>query len=145
MKYKSITTPNIDHDAANAITELILLNKDINIQEYPWRTSHKTFWGKTVSAIRKLIRDFNITEDQLAFFIFKCAPQEISGEEFAKAAVVAKKLLQKYDLSQLMELYRNRRAKSKVSSIEISEYSYIKPKSLLTLLKELENGEGKTE
>ncbi len=144
MKYNSITTPSIAHDAANAITELILLNQNFNIKEYPWRNEYKVFWGKTVSAIRKLMRDFGITEDQLAFFVFKCAPQEISGDEFAKAAVVAKKLLQKYDLAQLMDLYRNRRSKAAVSSIEITDYTYSKPKSLLSLLKELEHGEGKT-
>ncbi len=137
-KYKSITTPDIQHDAPNALTELILLNKDIKTPEYPWKTDSKKFWIKTVACLRKLMKQFNISEDQLAFYIFKCAPQSIDQKEFAKAAVLAKQILREEDLSNLMDIYRSRKRKvDENSTVGINMFA--KPrKTLMQLLKELE-------
>lgn len=141
MKYKSITTPNVMHDEANALTELIILNKDILIYSFPWKPL-RCVWGQTVSAIKKLMSpSFSLTADQIAFYIYRCCPTQIDSKEFAKVAVVAKKLLQKQNLSQLMETYRNRRLALINNVTENAEYKkVVKPKSLLDLLKELENG-----
>lgn len=140
MKFKSITAPSVEHDAPNMITELLFLNKEHKIIDHPWRGSHRLWWSKTVSAIKKLMRDHNISEDQLAFYVFKCSPTEISSEEFAKAAVVAKKLFKKYNLNELVEHYRSH---YKISDdfivLKIKESK--QPKSLLEFLKELADGE----
>jgi hypothetical protein len=39
MKYKSITTPSIEHDAANMLVELMWLNGNLMLGEFPWRGS----------------------------------------------------------------------------------------------------------
>lgn len=152
QSFNSITTPEVNHNAPNMITELILLNRDLHVGPYPWRGQHKAFWGKTVAVVRKLIRDFNIDVDQLAFYVHKCQPTEIDGVEFGKAAVVAKRLFQRYDLIGLVESYRRRRSEANVSRLDTAKISKpqtapTKPKSLLDFLKELENGtkeEGKS-
>ena len=145
QSYQSISTPDVNHNAPNMITELILLNQDLHVGPYPWRGEHKVFWGKTVATVRKLIRDFKISEDQLAFYVHKCKPVEINGEEFGKAAVVARKLFQRYDLIGLVESYRRRRSEASVSRLDTAKISKpqttpTKPKSLLDFLKELEDG-----
>jgi hypothetical protein len=121
MKYQSITTSEIQHDAANAITELIVLNGDLLVGPYPWRKGqqHQRFWIKTVGVVKKLMGSpYNLTSDQLAFYVFRCAPKSIDSKEFAKMAVVAKKLLRRMDLGQLMDTYRDRRVRQMPSITE---------------------------
>jgi predicted enzyme involved in methoxymalonyl-ACP biosynthesis len=144
-KYQSITTPDLKHDAANMLTELILINKDPMVSPYPWSHQHKVWWGKTVSAIKKLTKQFNITTDQLAFYVYRCRPVEIDGPEFAKMAVVAKKLFRKYDLQELVALYRATQQKNKGGSLDGIGYrkDRPKPKSLVDFLRELEDAEKK--
>lgn len=110
--------------------------------EAPWRGDHRTWWGKTVAAINKLITTHKLTADQLAFYVFHCEPMEIDSTEFAKMAVVAKKLFRRYDLNDLVEMYRNRREKvENTGGIEHGGYAKSQPtrKSLAAFLKELEN------
>lgn len=144
MKYKSITTPEIEHDEANLLAEFIFLNNNISLEPFSWRNSTKAQWGKLVSCIKKLIRDFNIEPDQLAFYIWKCHPRDINQTEFAKMAIVAKKLFKKHDLNALRTIYLERR--KFLGQNEITKqigYKYdtderYKPKNLIDFLKELE-------
>ncbi len=140
-KYPSITTPDIQHNAANMITELILLNREGHVEASPWRGTHKPFWGKTVGAVSKLIRDFKLEPDQLAFYVYKCEPTEIDAASFAKAAVVAKKLFQKFDLFGLVQIYRERFTAAKGDSFDnVPHRAKInKHKSLVAFLKELKD------
>jgi len=143
MKYKSITSENIEHDEANILTELLFLNHDLNIQPYPWRDKiYAKKWGKTVSLIKKLIRDFQLSPEQIAFYIYKCKPISLSEKEFGKAATVAKKLLRFLNLSQLVETYRNRRnlIRSEPVSDLLNFHKPAKKKSLLQLIKDIEDG-----
>lgn len=139
-KYKSITTPEIEHDAANMLTEFIFLNRNINFGSRPWQ-EHGKDWGRTVSCIRKLIRDFELDPNQIAFYIYRCRPSTLSSSEFGKMAVVAKKLFKKFDLQQLHEIYIEKRKEAKGSGLEQIQPKQNKPKSLRDFLEELENGE----
>jgi hypothetical protein len=139
--YESITTPGVYHDAANMLVELLILNRDITVDEYPWRGCGGREWGRLVAAIKRLIKDFEIMPDQLAYYIFKCSPQDINSTEFAKMAVVAKKLLRSYDIEQLVVLYSERRENAKPSVLQQAGYKRIKEKTLTDLLKELEDGQ----
>ena len=105
MKFESITTPGVFHDEANMLTELMYLNTDLTLKEFPWK---KRGWGRDVAVFKKLMRDFGISVDQLAFYLFKCKPQTINSKEFAKMAVVAKKLLRRFSLVELCEIYQKR-------------------------------------
>lgn len=139
-KYQSITSPDIQHDAANMITELILINREGAVGVNPWREEHRLFWGKTVAAVKKLIRDFELDPDQLAFYVYRCEPVEISAEEFAKAVVVTKKLFQKFDLAGLTEIYARRYAAAKGDvGDSVKPRRKKNKKSLITFLKELES------
>jgi len=140
MKFKSITTPDVEHDTANIITELLFLNKEHKSIDAPWRQNHRLWWSKNVAAVKKLMRDHDINEDQLAFYVFKCSPTEISSEEFGKAAVVAKKLFKKYNLNELVEHYRSH-YKSSDNFIVLKIKEARKTKSLTQFLKELADGQ----
>ena len=140
MKYNSITTPGVKHDAANMLTELILLNQNIEQRPYCWRNNRQ--WSKLVAAIKKVMTVHCITADQLAFYIYRCCPKEINQIEFAKMAVVAKKLFRKYDLNELVSVYNQRKASfvpdrdlARAGSAKVQK----KQKSLYEFLKELEN------
>lgn len=142
MKYPSITTPDIEHDDANILAEFIWLNRDIRADMYPWRGQNGKDWGKLVSALKKLMGDpYGLTSEQLAFYIWKCKPQFITAQEFAKMAVVARRLFRRYDLLQVTQLYEDRRRELASSGLENIQYKQEKPKSLLTFLRELERGE----
>ncbi len=144
MKYPSITTPDLEHDTANMLTEFLWLNRDIRADIYPWRGQNGKEWGKLVSALKKLMREpYGLSAEQLAFYIWKCKPQYINANEFAKMAVVARRLFQRYDLEQVTRLYEDKRRELAVSGLEKATYKKEQPKSLLTFLRELERGETK--
>lgn len=142
MRYTSITTPDIEHDDANMLAEFIWLNRDIRADIYPWRGQNGREWGKLVSALKKLMKEpYDLSAQQLAFYIWKCRPHIITAPEFAKMAVVARKLFQRYDLEQVARLYQDRRKELAASGLEKATYKQERPKSLLTFLRELERGE----
>lgn len=142
MRYPSITTPDIEHDEANILAEFMWLNRDIRADIYPWRGQNGKEWGKLVSALKKLMQDpYGLSAQQLAFYIWKCKPVYISATEFAKMAVVARRLFLRYDLEQVTRLYEDRRRELAASGIEKAGYKQERPKSLLAFLRELERGE----
>ncbi len=152
MKHQSITTPNLEHDDFNIITELLFLNKFGNVQQFPWRESvYRKFWSSTLAAIRKLHNVHGLTVDQLAFYVFRCSPKEISQQEFGKCAIVAKKLFLKFNLNELVLRYREKFKPIEMTGLEMASYgdrenivATPKPKTLMELLKELENGQNAT-
>lgn len=124
------------------LVELILLNRDLGVGEAPWRGEHRVWWGKTVAAINKLIKVHGLTTDQLAFYVYRCNPVDINPQEFAKMAVVAKKLFRRHDLADLVRMYQNRREKvQNTGGTERAGYAEARPKrkSLAAFLEELEN------
>lgn len=139
-KYESLTTPGVQHDAVNMITELILLNKNTETPTYPWRSvGVMDFWKKTVAALRKLVKVHGLDPEQLAFYVYRCQPTEINPAEFAKMAVVARKLFQKYDLESLVALYKTRLVSNKMEVLVPHKIQPEPKKSLLSFIKELEN------
>jgi hypothetical protein len=142
-KYTSITTPDIEHDQANMLVEFIWLNKNLQTGSYPWVNCPS--WGKTVAAIKKLMGPpFNLAAEQLAFYIWRCKPHFISPKEFAKMAVVARKLFQRYNLEEVHRLYSDLRISTRQSGLEHASYKTNRPKTLLSFLRELENGQSET-
>ena len=142
MRYQSITTADVQHDEANMLAEFIWLNRDIRADIYPWRGQNGKEWGKLVASLKKLMQEpYGLTAQQLAFYIWKCKPHIISPPEFAKMAVVARRLFQRFDLLQVARLYEDRRRELAASGLEHITYKQEKPKSLLTFLRELERGE----
>lgn len=142
MTYTSITTPEIEHDSANTLTEFVWLNRDIRADIFPWRGEYGKEWGKIVAALKKLMGEpYGLSAEQLAFYIWKCKPQNINPQEFAKMAVVARRLFQPYDIMQVHRLYCDRRRELAASGLEKIKHKQERPKSLLTFLRELERGE----
>jgi hypothetical protein len=142
-KYESITSPDIQHDEANIITELILLNRSLDVPPNPWRSpKYKAFWGKTVACVRRLMKVNGLTSDQLAFYVIRCVPTEINSSEFAKAAVVAKKLFRRQDLGEVVQTYKDRRQEyygACMMGEGLGKFKKQESKSLMQFLKELEN------
>lgn len=144
MKYRSITTPEVEHDEANILTELIWLNRDLNTDIFPWRGENGKEWGRFVAIFHKLMGPaFELSAEQLAFYIYKCRPQTISSQEFAKMAVVSRRLFLRYDIEEVCRLFTDKRKVAKSSGLERIEYKQEKPKTLLSFLRELERGETK--
>lgn len=142
MKHSSITTPNIEHDDANMLAEFICLNRNIRIDTYPWKGSESKDWGRHVSALKKLMKEpYGLSAQQLAFYIWKCKPHTITSPEFAKMAVVARRLFKPYDIEQVAHLYQDRRRELAASGLERTSYKTERPKSLLSFLRELERGQ----
>jgi hypothetical protein len=148
-KFQSITTETIQHDEFNIITELIFLNKFGNVGPFPWRSpNYRTFWSSTLAVIRKLNKVHQLSMDQLAFYIYRCAPKDLSQQEFGKCAIVAKKLFLKFNLEELINRYREKFKPIEMTGLETAPYGdrlnqtlTPQPKTLTELLKELENGQ----
>lgn len=142
MKYKSITTPDIEHDEANILTEMTWLNRDLATDMFPWRGDNGKEWGSLVAAFKKLMGpSYGLSAGQLAFYVYKCHPQRINPSEFAKMAVVARKLFERYNLEEVCRLYSDKRREATKVGLEKAVYKQEKPKSLLSFLRELERGE----
>lgn len=142
MSYPSLTTPYVIHDDANMLAEFIHLNNNIRSDEFPWRGQNGKQWGKVVAALKKLMREpYGLTAEQLAFYIWKCKPKFINPQEFAKMAVVARRLFERMDLEQVSRLYQDRIKHFASSGLENAKYKEEKPKTLLSFLRELERGE----
>ncbi len=142
MKHPSITTPDIEHDAANMLTEFMWLNKNIRSDSYPWRGHNSKEWSKLVATLKKLMGDsYGLSAGQLAFYIWKCKPTFIDPRQFARMAVVARRLFEHYDLEQVSRFYERWRRELASSGLEKAKYKTAgKPKTLLTFLRELESG-----
>ena len=142
MRYPSLTTPDIEHDEANLLAEFIWLNQDIRTDIYPWRGNNGSAWGKLVSALKKLMREpYGLMAGQLAFYIWKCKPRRIDPQQFAKMAVVARRLFENYDLEQVSRFYTDWQKELASSGLEKAKYKEQAPKTLLSFLRELECGE----
>lgn len=137
-RFRSLTSPKVFHDIHNLLVEFICLNEDPNIPPYAWKTTCAKKWGKNLACVKKLTREpFCLDVEQIAFYIYKCNPIDVTGKEFGKLAVVAKKLFQKFSIEELYIIYQKRIELIKSSQIE---YKKIESKSIMELIKELENG-----
>lgn len=142
MKYKSITTPDIEHDEANFLAEMTWLNRDLTSDMFPWRGDNGKEWGQLVSAFKKLMGpSYGLSAEQLAFYVYKCRPQRINPPEFAKMAVVARKLFKRYNLDEVARLYQDKRKEIMRPGLEKAAYKQEKPRTLLSFLRGLERGE----
>jgi len=118
------------------------LNRDIRSDIYPWRGDNGKQWGQLVAALKKLMGDpYGLSAGQLAFYIWKCKPHHIDPQQFAKMAVVARKLFESYDLEQVSRFYEDWRKELASSGLEKAKYKEQKPKTLFSFLRELENGQ----
>lgn len=139
ITHKSITTPDINHDDFNMLVEFIALNNNLLLAEYPWKLDSKT-WGKNVSVLRKLSKPpYDIHIEQLACYIWLCKPKKLSSKEFAKIAVVAKRLIPYYKIEDVVLFYKNLIQNSQSSGFEQAKYKEVCTKNLLTFLEELES------
>lgn len=142
MKYPSITTPDVEHDEANILVEFIILNRNIATDGWPWTGDKRDDWGKLVAVVKKLMGpSFGLTAEQIAFYIYKCSPQYINPAEFAKMAVVARRLFERHDIEELHRIYSDRRRQQAGSGFEGVQPKKNKQKSLISFLMELERGE----
>jgi hypothetical protein len=137
--FTSITSQGILHDKANFLTELMLLNSNLLVKDFPWR-KHPIVWGKSVACIKKLVRDFGISYEQLGCYIYRCSVTKIDANNFAKMAVMAQKLIPSIELGQIRDIYVEKRSDLQKCTSNNIAYKKNKTKSLHQFLEELENG-----
>lgn len=138
--YQSLTTENFSHDPSNFLTEILLVLNNPNVPDFPWRKEYKVFWGKNLSLIKKLQNSpFNISIEQLCWYIINNAPKELSSKDFAKAAYMCRKLFKKMDLSTARTLVLQK-IRLNDSVINIPSAKITKKRTLEEFLKDIENG-----
>ena len=106
-KYQSVTTPEVQHDSTNFLTEIFFLNKYGALPQYPWRKeySFSKEWGKTVSLFRKLIKTHHIKSEQIAWYLHTYLPKKIDAKSFGLMVWKIKTLFKHISLSYLQSLY----------------------------------------
>jgi len=150
-KFKSITTQGIKHDAANLLTEILLLNKYGDLEPYCWRKNHSMAkeWPKSLALIRKLIKSFDIKPEQIAWFFYKTRPKEINSKEFGLVAWQIRRLFPQMPLGKIHGIYLAKFKPEPSSYFSLKEQS--KPtetgktrqkSNLLDVLSQLENKGG---
>jgi len=153
-KYQSITTPSIQHDDTNFLTEIFFLNKYGALPQYPWRKGNPLAkeWGKIVSLLRKLIKVHHIDASQIAWYLHEHLPKQLDSKSFGLMVWKIKKLFRRTDLSYLQRLYAEKFKTTDKSHLNIKdEFAPVpvtekrKAKDLLSILKELENTNGEEE
>lgn len=148
MKYKSPTTPQVNHDSSNLLAEVILLNKYKNLPLFCWRDSFKNEWSELVKVIRKLLK-INIGEEQLAWYIKKYNIETLSFKDFGLFVFKIRKFFKRINLQELSSYYTQlieiQIKKSELDqSINTGAFNVKAPtlnktKSLSDILKEIEN------
>lgn len=153
-KYQSITTPNVQHDPTNFLTEIFFLNKYGALPQYPWRKGNfiAKEWGSIVSIFRKLIKVHHVDPEQIGWYLHEYLPKKIDSRSFGLMVWQIKKLFHRIDLDYLQRLYDEKfkkinknymNIKDDFASIPIKEDSG--KKDLLSILKDLEKSYGKKE
>lgn len=148
-KYRSITTPSIEHNEVNLLVEFMWLNRSLDLPEYPWRKAEAgKRWGSQVAALTKIIKSFGISVEQIGFYIYKNSVVSINSLEFGRMAVVAARVLPEVDLDDLHIIYQDKKEKYdsiKSDFLPIAHKNYLnkgqRGKSLKEFIKDLENGE----
>lgn len=136
--FESITTGGILHDRANFLVEIMLLNSNLLVTEYCWKRNPKD-WGKKVACLKKIVKDFNISYEQLGCYIYRCSVIKLDADNFAKMVFFARQLIPPIDLNEIRNLYLEKRL-ALTSSIGVTVgYKQKKQKTLQEFLKELEN------
>lgn len=151
MRYKSISSPGVQHDAPNFLVEIYLLNRYGPLEEYCWRKdrSHSKEWSFLLPLFKKLLKTHKIHPEQLAWFLHFYTPKVINQDTvglFVFHIKRIKKLFKRIPLENLQKLYEERFARQDRGFMEINDSgsydrkSEIKRNDLLSVLEELENG-----
>jgi hypothetical protein len=140
--YESIIITGVKHDTANMLSEFMWLNQDISLDRAPWIMERKK-WGSNVACLKKMMGGtFRLTPEQLAFYIEKAGPHRITGKEFGRMVVMARRLFRRRNIPELRNIYLRRREEFVTSEIEQASYKTTKPKSFLSFVRELERDNG---
>ena len=151
IRYKSISTPSVNHDVSNFLVEIFLLNRYGMLEEYCWRKGHPntTEWSFLLPLFKKLLKVHKIEPEQLAWFLHFHTPKSIDKDTvglFIYNLKRIKKLFKRIPLDKLRQLYEEKFTEVDRGFMEISDndrYDRNPVKSektdLLSLLERLEN------
>ena len=149
MKYQSITTPEVQHDVSNFLTEIFFLNKHGLYKPYAWRKGNALAkdWPKIVSIFRKLVKTHRILPEQLAWYLYKYQPKSIDIDSFGLMVWRIRKLFGKYSLKKIHSIYSAKFCNSANDLIIINDYKYSDScnDNLFDVLDRLENKSAKKE
>jgi hypothetical protein len=106
-KYQSISTPTVYHDAFNFLTEIYFINIYGKIKPFSWRKgSFLSFkWPKTVAIFRKIIRDFDIKDEKIAWYLHTFKPKSLEAKQFGLLVWKIKKSFKNMSLEDLKIIY----------------------------------------
>lgn len=151
MRYKSITTPSVEHDAPNFLVEVYLLNRYGLMEEYCWRKGHSKAaeWSFLLPLFKKLLKTHQVDPEQLAWFLHYHTPKSISQDTiglFVFHIKRIKKLFKRIPLDKLHRLYVDQFVDKDRGFMAISDKDSYDRKvetqsdDLLSILERLENG-----
>ena len=148
MKHVSISSPSVQHDEANIITEIILLNKYGTLPEFCWRKG-KIFheeWSRIVVVVKNVIQKLKIKPGQLIWYVNKFKIADIDYHEFGLLKFRVSKIFPSISIGEIVETYRKLNAlkQSRLNQIETVNTSQVyetkqeqPKKSLMDILREL--------
>jgi len=151
LRYKSITTSSIQHDAPNFLVEVFLVNRYGMLEEYCWRKGHSQAaeWSFLLPLFKKLLKVHKLEPEQLAWFLHFHSPKEINKETVGLLIYNlkrVKRLFNRIPLDNLQQLYEEKFAEVSRGFMEVNDkdrYSVEAKTSettdLLSLLDRLEN------
>lgn len=148
MKHQSISTVSVNHDDANIITELILINKYGVLPEFCWRKGQPFHeeWSKLVVVVKNVIQKLKIRPGQLAWYVNKAKISDIDYKEFGLVQYRASKVFPNASIHDIVDLYRKMNVIRKermaaprlVNTSPVYTMKQDEPqKSLIDILKEL--------
>jgi len=157
-KYQSVTTPDVQHDATNFLTEIFFLNKYGGLPPYPWRKGKPLAkeWGRIVSLLRKLIKTHKVSPEQIAWYLHTFTPPTMDPKSIGLMVWNLKKikrLFRRLSLSYLCSLYTEKFKTTDQGYMSVQDDYTPEPlvteqkegTDLLSILKKLENEHGEKE
>lgn len=140
VKYQSITTDGVHHDVANFLTEIFFINKYGIFPPYAWRKNGSLAieWPKTLSIIRKIINQYNVSPQQISWYLLNFQPKSLSEKDFGKLVYRVRKSFGYLPIDKLYDIYNKHFCNNQPLIIQRDYQKKNKKKTLLELLESME-------
>lgn len=149
ISFTSPSSPKVRHDAANLITEGIMINKYGVLPPYSWRKGQALAgeWGQIVVKVKRIIKSLNIDARRLAWYVKRYRPTDLDYEEFGLLKWKVNTYFKWYNLDWFTQYYTELQKQAEATSSDyvertrgykMKEDAPSKRKTLTDILEELE-------
>jgi len=109
-KYCSISTPNVFHDVFNILTEIYFINIYGQLKPFSWRKGNSLSkkWPKILSVFKKIIIDFDISEEKIAWYLFTYKPKLLQAKDFGMLVWRVRRSFKDMSVDCLVDIYKEK-------------------------------------